>query len=82
MPIKIQIENETPEERIAALRLKIKPGEGLTLNEIADAVGRSIAQVSKICRSNGWLVKHFSIEKRNYVNLLVNPKTLALCRKK
>jgi len=82
MPIKIQTEIGRPTERIDALRKSIKTGEGLTLSEVSGAVGRSIAQVSKICRDNGWLVKQYSVERRTYLNLLVNPKTLDLCRKK
>jgi len=82
MPVKICIEKESVEERIAALRNRIKPGEGLTIEEVSQAVDRSVPQVSKICSRHGWLIKQFSTEKRNYLNLLVHPKTLALCRKK
>lgn len=82
MPEKIIFEKTNVEERIAALRLTIKRGEGLTLEEVSKMVDRSITQVAKICLRNGWLVKQFSAEKRNYLNFLVHPKTLALCRKK
>jgi len=82
MPVKIRIEKDSPEDRIAELRLKIKNGEGLTLEEVSKSVGRSATQVSGICRKNHWLIKQYSVEKRNYLNLLVNPKTLALCLKK
>jgi hypothetical protein len=54
----------------------------LTLDEVSSAVGRSVGQVASICRRNGWLIKQYSVEKRNYLNLLVNPQALALCRKK
>jgi ParB-like chromosome segregation protein Spo0J len=82
MPVKIRTEKGSVIERIDALRKQIKPGEGLTIEEVADAVGRSRPQVHALCRRSGWTIKQYSVESRAYQRLLVNPKTLALCRKK
>lgn len=82
MPIKILQTSGTLDDQIEALRKTIKNGEGLTLEEVSAAVGRSIPRLNTVCRKHGWLVKQFSPESRNYLNLLVNEKTLKLCRKK
>jgi hypothetical protein len=82
MPVKITLERDSVEDRIGALRLTIKNGEGLTMKEVSVAVGRSLNQTKRICLDRNWVVKQFCVESRNYLNLLVNPKTLALCRKK
>jgi alkylated DNA nucleotide flippase Atl1 len=76
MPFKICHRPDTAEEQIQKLRQQIKTGEGMTMAEVAQALGTARPTVSAICSRLKLTVPSFVPGIRNAVNLLVNPQDL------
>ena len=50
MPTKIQIETQTIEQKIDAIRRALKPDEGMDMKELAEKTGRNVCTVRRICQ--------------------------------
>ena len=81
MPVKICCDIEDATTKMDKLRRTIKDGEGMTVEEVAGIINKSEAAVQNYGRRQGWFIKSRLQGTPRLVNLLVNPKTLALYAK-